>query len=72
MKCQIGGLKFSFFFRWASAWVGVHYSRQHEAYCICLLPFCVIRITFAKNDYKYEEQQNISTDDLGPGVFNKT
>ena len=53
MRFEIGSLKVALFFRWASAWVGVHYSKQHDAYCVCLLPFCVVRLTFVKNEHKY-------------------
>jgi hypothetical protein len=47
-----------FIFRIGSFWMGIHYSKKNQSYCIAVLPCVVVRI--GKTDYSPD-----------PGVFEK-
>lgn len=56
---KIGSVQVQFFFRLASAWIGLHYSKNYNAYCLCLIPFCVIRfspVDSEKEEYLYHSR----------------
>lgn len=48
----IKGKHIALIFRLGSFWMGVHYSSNHNSYCIALLPCFVIRI--ADNEYSHD------------------